>query len=249
LNKKQLLPLILLLLTTLFITILPVEANLSIETEQQITTFSNADQFISLSLNSSVSFVLEGSYTSLEEKNGTLNFHGLVLANYLLNFSDPQLDIVKGIVRGRDVLNYSRNEGDFSIAVQDCNITIQNYDILARFVPKHGWLNYTVNGTGIQSFNLHYTSTAFQPLNWTVYINDEIIPSELWSITSDGWLTVSSSNSNISIYYEMINPPKDEITPVPLDIVTIGTISVIALLIALAFVIIILKRKQVFIPK
>jgi len=249
LNKKQLLPLILLLLTTLFITILPVEANLSIETEQQITTFSNADQFISLSLNSSVSFVLEGSYTSLEEKNGTLNFHGLVLANYLLNFSDPQLDIVKGIVRGRDVLNYSRNEGDFSIAVQDCNITIQNYDILARFVPKHGWLNYTVNGTGIQSFNLHYTSTAFQPLNWTVYINDEIIPSELWSITSDGWLTVSSSNSNISIYYEMINPPKDEITPVPLDIVTIGTISVIALLIALAFVIIILKKKQVFIPK
>ncbi|MDI9576717.1 MAG: hypothetical protein QM398_01095 [Thermoproteota archaeon] len=248
-NKKQLLPLILLLLTTLFITILPVEANLSIETEQQITTFSNADQFISLSLNSSVSFVLEGSYTSLEEKNGTLNFHGLVLANYLLNFSDPQLDIVKGIVRGRDVLNYSRNEGDFSIAVQDCNITIQNYDILARFVPKHGWLNYTVNGTGIQSFNLHYTSTAFQPLNWTVYINDEIIPSELWSITSDGWLTVSSSNSNISIYYEMINPPKDEITPVPLDIVTIGTISVIALLIALAFVIIILKKKQVFIPK
>jgi len=236
-------------LTTLFITILPVEANLSIETEQQITTFSNADQFISLSLNSSVSFVLEGSYTSLEEKNGTLNFHGLVLANYLLNFSDPQLDIVKGIVRGRDVLNYSRNEGDFSIAVQDCNITIQNYDILARFVPKHGWLNYTVNGTGIQSFNLHYTSTAFQPLNWTVYINDEIIPSELWSITSDGWLTVSSSNSNISIYYEMINPPKDEITPVPLDIVTIGTISVIALLIALAFVIIILKKKQVFIPK
>lgn len=202
-------------MTTLFITILPVEANLSIETEQQITTFSNADQFISLSLNSSVSFVLEGSYTSLEEKNGTLNFHGLVLANYLLNFSDPQLDIVKGIVRGRDVLNYSRNEGDFSIAVQDCNITIQNYDILARFVPKHGWLNYTVNGTGIQSFNLHYTSTAFQPLNWTVYINDEIIPSELWSITSDGWLTVSSSNSNISIYYEMINPPKDEITPVP----------------------------------
>lgn len=236
-------------MTTLFITILPVEANLSIETEQQITTFSNADQFISLSLNSSVSFVLEGSYTSLEEKNGTLNFHGLVLANYLLNFSDPQLDIVKGIVRGRDVLNYSRNEGDFSIAVQDCNITIQNYDILARFVPKHGWLNYTVNGTGIQSFNLHYTSTAFQPLNWTVYINDEIIPSELWSITSDGWLTVSSSNSNISIYYEMINPPKDEITPVPLDIVTIGTISVIALLIALAFVIIILKKKQVFIPK
>jgi hypothetical protein len=165
------------------------------------------------------------------------------LDNYLLNFSNPHIDIAKGTVSGRDVLNYSSNNGDFSVLCNNCNITIQNYDILARFISRNGWLNYTVNGTGTQSFNLHYTSTIYQPLNWTVHFNDAVVPSNIWSLSSDDWLTISSSNSKVSIYYQMIDSPKDGLTSLPLYIIVFSVISAIILFIVLVLIVVLFKKK------
>lgn len=211
--------------------------------EGQVETFSGLGKFFVPSSNGSVSFAAGGSYALLKEENSSLHFYGLILDNYVLNFTDPHIDIAKGTVTGRDILNYTRNNGDFSIAVQNCSITIENYDILAKFLPAQGWLNYTVSGVGSQSFNLHYTGTAFQPLNWTVFSNDTVVPEEMWHVSSDGWITVSSPNSNVSIFYQMVDSPKDE-PIVPQDTIILIVVAVIIVLIVLT-VIIILVRRQV----
>jgi len=161
----------------------------------------------------------------------------------MLNFTDPNIDIAKGTVTGRDVLNFTRNHGDFSISAQNCYVTIQNYDILAKFLPAQGWLNYTVSGMGNQSFNLHYTGTVYQPLNWTVFSNDTVVSQGMWHVSSDGWVTVSSSNSNVSIFYQMIDSPKDE-PIVPQDIVTLSVIAIIIVLIMLTTITILLLRRR-----
>jgi hypothetical protein len=211
--------------------------------EGQVETFHSLDKFFVPSSNGSISFAVGGSYALLKEENSSLHFYGLILDNYVLNFTDPHIDIAKGTVTGRDILNYTRNNGDFSVAIQDCNVIILNYDILAKFLPAQGWLNYTVSGVGSQSFNLHYTGTVFQPLNWTVFINDTVVPEEMWYVSSDGWVTVSSSNTNVSIFFEMIDSPKDE-PIVPQDTVTLSVTAVIIVLIMLTTIIIFLLRRQ-----
>jgi hypothetical protein len=208
-------------------------------------TFPPKETFSIPTYNSSISFATGGSYDSLSLESNTLNFKGVVLDNYSLNFSNSNIDTVSGVVTGREVLNYSRNSGDFSVSAQNCNITILNYDLLTRFLPAKGWLNYTVTGTGNQTFNLHYTSTAFQPLDWIILVNGALATeNETWVISDDGWLTVSGSDSNVSIYYEKVDSPKEVLTnnllPTVLPYLLVGGI-VIAILVGTVFLV---KRKR-----
>jgi hypothetical protein len=205
-----------------------------------IQTFAPTDIFSVQNSNSSLNFAVGGSYTQLTEENGALNFYGLALNNYVLNFSNPRIDIVSGIIIGREVLNYSANNGDFSIKLKNCNVIIKNYDILANFVPRHGWLNYTVEGSGSQSFDLHYNKTIYQPLNWTVYVNNTMATSNFWSISSDSWLTIQNSEGNVSIYYHVIDSPKEEPKNAPFDLLSVGiivliSVTVLAIILATLF--------------
>ncbi len=86
-----------------------------------------------------------------------------------------KLFLKKTITKVADVLPYSLNDGNFSISVQNCNVTITNYDIMMQYIPRVGWLNYTVNGAGTQTFNFYYFSTGYGPWDYTVYFKKECI--------------------------------------------------------------------------
>jgi len=184
-----------------FISIIPVHG---------AAMFTPEDQFVIPEYNSQFNFAVGGSYDSASLENNTWNFAGLALDSYILNLTAG--GGVSGVLYGRDVLNYSRNDGNFSVSAHNCNITIANYDLILHYGPSTGWLNYTVKGVGTQTFNLHYFSAGIGPINWTVYIDGVAKPqNEGWAITTDEWLTVSGATSNASIHYERIYPPKDDI--------------------------------------
>lgn len=189
-----------------FVSIIPVHG---------AVTFTPEDQFAIPEDNSRFNFAIGGSYDNASLENGTWNFVGLALDNYVL---DLGRSFSGGVLYGRDVLRYCSNDGNFSVSVQNCDITITNYDVITWFAPYSGWLNYTVKGVGNQTFNLHYFSPAagrVGPDIWKVYIDGVAKPqNEGWTISrssTDRWITVSGATSNVSIHYDKESPPKDDI--------------------------------------
>ncbi|PVX27157.1 MAG: hypothetical protein CW716_03760 [Candidatus Bathyarchaeum sp.] len=159
-----------------------------------------------------LSFQIGGSYESVILENKTWNFVGLALDNYVLNLTEKRG--WGGVLYGRDVLDYSPNDGNFSVLLENCNITITHYDIVTQFAPYSGWLNYSVSGTGSQTFNLHY----FQPIGgwtgpnlWTVYVDGVSKPqNENWGISgTERIITISGATNNVSIFYDSTSIERD----------------------------------------
>jgi hypothetical protein len=210
-------------------------------------TFSPADKFDIPALNSQITFAIDGSYDSANLENNTWNFVGLALDNYMLNLT--RVDPYRRVLTGREVLRVSYNDGNFSALVQNCNITITSYDIWMNFAPQIGWLNYSVTGTGTQTFNLHYATltSPTEGINWTVYINDVFMfQNDSWTISSDGWLKVSSSNSKVSIHYDMIEPPRYDIPPdaTQENIKRLAEVGVFVFIIIIISIFVIRKRRK-----
>jgi parallel beta-helix repeat protein len=183
----------------------------SINPVHGLTMFNSGTQFAIPENNGQLNFAVGGSYDSAALENNTWNFVGLALDNYLLDLTEARG--FGGVIYGRDVLEYSHNGGNFSVSLQNCEINITNYDIWGMFGPSHGWLNYTVSGIGDQSFNLYYARLGIGPIGWDVYIDDvAAAQNEGWTISTDGWLTVSGATSNVSIHWEWIKPVRDPLT-------------------------------------
>jgi len=208
--------------------------------EDNVITFSPADQFAIPNYDSSVNFSVGGSYENATlYDNGTWHFEGLALNSYSLNMSARGAPH-KGIVTGRDVLPYLYDGGDFSVSDKNCKVTITAYEPLTQYYPYSGWLNYTVTGTGEQTFDLHLPGKAFY---WNITIDGEMkIQNESWTQSNNNLIKVTGARNNVTIHYDEILPPRDGPQTDPFWLpVTTATIVVTLLLVV---VIIFLKRKN-----
>jgi hypothetical protein len=175
-----------------------------------IATFTSENMFVISEHNSQINFATGGSYDSAILENNTWNFIGLVFDSYMLNTTvggGPY-----GVVYGREVLQYCPNGGNFSVSTQNCNITITNYDTIMNYAQNNdGWLNYTVQETGKQTFNLHYFPTGIGPWNWTVYIDGESKEkNDGWNTTAEDIITINGANKSVAINFELIQPTKND---------------------------------------
>ena len=128
-----------------------------------------------------------------------------------------------GIVKGSEYLRFCPNDGNFSVSVKNCNITITNLDLITRFRPFSGWINYSVNGVGNQSLNLHYIlsdGSCIGPDLWTMYIDGTSrSQNEGWSISwsPEQIIKISGATKNVSIYFDSTPAPKDDLRSDPIS--------------------------------
>ena len=204
--------------------------------EDNVTTFSPADQFAIPNYDSSVNFSMGGSYESATfYDNGTWHFAGLALNSYTLNLSARGAP-PGGIVTGRDVLPYLNHGGAFSVSAKDCNVTIIDYEPLVTYYPYSGWLNYTVTGTGEQIFDLHFPWKSFY---WNITIDGEMkIQNESWTQSNNNLIKVTGARNNVTIRYDSIQIPRDGPQTVPFWLqVTTAAIVVILLVVVIVFLV------------
>jgi len=150
--------------------------------ETESTAFTPQDQFIIPEYNSSISFATGGSYSNASLVDNIWHFTGLLLTNATSSF--PFFSGIR-----------------FSVSAQNCNLTITRIDTLNVFPPWPGWVEYTVSGVGNQTLNLNYAQERW--LSYTVYVDGEEKPqNDGWSVTEDGWLSVTGATSNVRIHYE-----------------------------------------------
>ena len=144
--------------------------------------FAASDYFAIPELEGRINFAGGGSYNNASLSNNTWHFTGLTFAgakSALPNFNGVKL----------------------SVSAQNCDMTITRLDVLNVFPPSSGWLEYTVTGVGTQTVNLHYAQNAW--LSYIVYVDNAAkAQNDGWSVTEDGWLTVTSATSNVKIQYE-----------------------------------------------
>ena len=148
-------------------------------------TFVAADYFAIPELNGTIYFAGGGSYNSASLSNNTWYFTGLIFTG-AKNVFPPDFPKFNGAT--------------FSVSAQNCDVTITRLDVLNVFPPSSGWLEYTVAGVGTQIVNLNYANNAW--LSYTVYVDGKVkAQNDGWSVTEDGWLTVTGATSNVKIQY------------------------------------------------
>jgi hypothetical protein len=233
-GTKHVLILVLLIYVFSFIYITPVLSKVVFFSE---TIFSIPEY------SSQLNFQIVGSYESAALENNTWNFVGLALDNYLLNLTEKRG--WGGVLYGRDVLDYAINDGNFSVLLENCNITITNYDVVTQFAPYSGLLNYSVSGIGSQTFNLYY----FQPIGgwigptrWTIYIDGVSKPqNDNWGFSGpERIITISGSTNNVSIFYD--SPPIERDGPLEPDSSSFQFIIFVSLIIMLILIGLLLVR-------
>jgi hypothetical protein len=150
--------------------------------ETESTAFTPQDQFIIPEYNGAISFATGGSYSTASLVDNIWHFKGLLLTNATSAF--PKFQGIR-----------------FSVSAQNCNLTITRIDTLNVFPPWPGWVEYTVSGAGNQTLNLNYSQERW--LSYTVYVDgEEKTQNDSWSVTEDGWLSVTAAASNVRIHYE-----------------------------------------------
>ena len=178
------------------------------------TTFTPETKFSVPKYNGEIGFTVGGLYESAVLENDTWHFVGLALETYEYDLEDT---FSGGIVKGKEYLKYCVSDGNFSVSAVNCNLTISNYDLITWFAPFSGWLNYTVEGAGTQKFTLHYLDPEgswYGPDLWTVYIDGVSKPqNDGWQLSSspEKTITVSEASKNVSIFYDITSPPKEDI--------------------------------------
>ncbi|MGA3288952.1 MAG: hypothetical protein ABSD42_01765 [Candidatus Bathyarchaeia archaeon] len=98
------------------------------------------------------------------------------------------------------------------------------------------WLNYTVKDVGTQTVNLNngYTNNIGH-LNCTVYIDGENrTQGDGWTLSNDGWVTVTGATSNVSIYYPPIPAPNN--LPPPIAVAPSNPLTINAVFLFVAVV-------------
>jgi hypothetical protein len=145
------------------------------------TVFTPQDQFLIPKYSSAISFAAGGSYGNTSLIDNIWHFTKLILTNATNIF--PSFEGIR-----------------FSVSAQNCNLTITRIDTLNVFPPSSGWIEYKVSGVGNQSLNLNYSYEGW--LSYTVYIDgEEKAQNDGWTVTKDGWITVTGATSNVRIHY------------------------------------------------
>ncbi len=186
---------------------------------QDITTFTPQDKFSIPELNGSISFALNGSYSSATLENGTWNFNNLSINN-------------------------SQPLGNLKISVENSNITIWSFRSLIFRIS--GQLRYNVQGIGSQTINLGLNSTQpTHPSEWTVIVPSVTVPNTVflaegdhWNLLPDDSVVVYGLTGNVSVSHYGFNIPNTSNLPFyEQHSVIITTASLIAVILAVALVI------------
>jgi hypothetical protein len=102
------------------------------------------------------------------------------------------------------------------ISARNCDVTVINYYAPAVSNGVEGIINYTVSGVGTQSINNNFDRLGSWPMNYTVYVDGiESAENESWTVTEDGWITVTGATSNVTILYHEIIPDWFRDLPAP----------------------------------
>jgi hypothetical protein len=158
---------------------------------QTSTAFSPQNTFNIPALNGSVSFGVNGSYSTATLINNTWAFTNLRL-------------------------NYSQLLRNFNISTQDSNITINSYrtnsaSVLARTLQ----LSYTVRGQGQQTINLGLSQrqTVLSRASWYVTLNNLVngtnfgrstflLEGQRWHFLPDGSIVINGAPGRVTVNYD-----------------------------------------------
>lgn len=199
----------------------------------------SSDKFDIPSSNGSIRFAVDGSFDKANLNGDTWSFTNLTLNNYAINAGTFAPNVT-----GRAVLPYIYKCGypaDLGVTAQDCTLTITSMTPLTWY----SWptLNYTVQGTGNQTFTFPYGLSRF---NWTVYV-DGISKQEGdgWLRTSDNQLKVTSATAAVSVQGVAVpngHPPHPIISAAAIFLCVV----IAGVIVAIAMLVYILSRKHAF---
>jgi hypothetical protein len=171
-------------------------------------TFAATDYFAIPELNGRIYFAGGGYYSNASISNGTWHFTDLIFAGAKGVFPPGKFPPPIPGFNGATTL---------SVSAENCDVTITRLDLVNVFPPWSGWLEYTVVGAGTQTINLHYSPNALW-LGYTVYVDGVAkAQNDGWSVTKDGWLTVTGATSNVKIQYECasVDVAAADVFPIP----------------------------------
>jgi hypothetical protein len=198
------------------------------------TSFTPADQFNLQSLDGTISFGLNGTYSSAILANNTWVFE-----NLRLNGSQP--------------LN------TFRVSTQDSSIIINSYQA-SNTTLRTARLRYVAQGQGQQTFNLGIAAGerrwGLHP-EWSVIVESAsygvwLGEGEGWTIKPDGTLTVTGVVGNVSIlYYSFMGLMGNELDSSFYEqhSVSITTIALVSIIASLGAIITLKTKKRWHRPK
>jgi len=187
---------------------------------QDTTTFTRQDKFSIPEFNGSISFALNGSYSSATLENGTWNFKDLSL-------------------------NSSQPLGNLKISVENSNMTVWSFRSFL-FSGRSAQLRYNVQGIGNQTINLGLNSTQpTHPIEWSVTVPSVTVPNTVflaegdhWNLFPDNSVVVSGLTGNVSVTHYGFNIPNTSNLPFyEQHSVIITTLALLAVIVGVALVI------------
>jgi hypothetical protein len=181
---------------TLFIAVLML-SNISHTVQAQTpTAFTSTNEFPIPTQNSTITFALNGTYSTAILENGTWTFKDITFDNPKVPFFD-----LTGI----------KSVGNLKISARDCNITIWIY-LNVHYTYPIVLVSYFSQGTGTQTVNLGLNNT--QPTSsseWSVVINENVFIAEDqgWKLLPDDSLVITPPNAgNITVMHFDFNDPE-----------------------------------------
>ncbi len=179
-----------------------------------ITTFTSGQQFPIPQLHGSVSFAINGSYSSATLENNTWIFRDLRL-------------------------NDSQRLGTLKFSTENSNTTIIAYRTYGTTFGGSGGLTYYAEGAGKQTLNLGFNKTDVT--QWSVIVNDNVFLAvdQGWKFLPDNTLVIEGQTGVVSVIrFGFGNPYDDSDQPFYMrHSIMIVTVAVLAVVAALAVVV------------
>ena len=146
-------------------------------------------------------FLHGGGYEVAHLEGGSWYFQGLVSNDCNSNASQNQIVQDSPFTEDSDPWVLSLNNGSLRVSTVGANVTVGNYDLITAMIHG-GWLNYSVQGTGSQTWNLYYNGSV-PAVSWSVMIDGvSRARDDGWRVNDDGSLTVTGATSSVGIRYE-----------------------------------------------
>lgn len=143
---------------------------------QEGTAFNPQDRFDIPQLNGSINFAYNGSYTQATLEDNTWHFRGLIL-------------------------NGSRSLGDFSVSVQDSNITISSLSA-PNSSQSRRFVRYYAEGAGQQIFDLGVKGSTHVSEWWVTLPGGVFLaPGRDWQLLDGNIISVTGQTGNVSVVH------------------------------------------------
>lgn len=158
---------------------------------QTATVFTPSDKFPIPQDNGTISFAVNGSYSS-----ATLTDGFWVFTDLRLNVSGPL--------------------GTLNVSSLNSNMVIEFYGAINYSFGKLYGISYYANGAGQQTINMGLNSTFADPTEWSVIVNDSIFlaKDKGWTLSPDNSFVVTGQTGIVRIIrFGFLNPHGDSNQP------------------------------------